>query len=572
MRGFNLLLLCGVSVAAKDVFTADDIESTFKGLDREVHRPGPAAQKKKPLRFGVGLNSAVDLIVSGTALMAALEIAPPSNVLHETMSTLQDLGETFAYSFASGQAFERILADPDLYKQIVAAAESLSGKQHYTGGNAALIGQHLVETADGNPRAVRLVSGVGPKLKELLHPDIDVPPESMVEEDEVHLILEYALGEKWGDYTAPRANRFIFSYDRTNAELKPLANFGSALTGFDATNVVLSGVHMLEGEPHAFRKERVEATRDFLASVDAATPTHLELASLADPAFVKLIANELVGTVDSLGLNEQELKLLATASHGPHKSIYTSDAFENPPIDVVADLVHFILVNYGKAAFLGGSTTGRLSRVHFHTLSYHLIGVEKGAWRFTNAAAAWGSLTCSERACKAGSTFQDSGKLEGRATLRFPSTFSLHKLHMGQHSSAHEGENGDGPAAVGILSGEREFDPKEPVTTWSRGNYEFALVPVLVCTPPEKTVGLGDSISAAGLELNQFIPSSRRNVKGASAAKHDVNTAASIDGDVERAEARKAEVEANTPKDDPDVGHGDLDYVPTAASLHGDEL
>ena len=70
----------------------------------------------------------------------------------------------------------------------------------------------------------------------------------------------------------------------------------------------------MKGEPAAFRKERVEATRDFLAGVDAATPTHLELASLADPAFVKLIANNLVGTVDSLGLNEQELKLLVSTS------------------------------------------------------------------------------------------------------------------------------------------------------------------------------------------------------------------------------------------------------------------
>ena len=89
--------------------------------------------------------------------------------------------------------------------------------------------------------------------------------------------------------------------------------------------------------------------------------------------------------------------------------------------------------------------------MHFHTLSYHMIGVERGAWRFTNAAAAWGSMTCSERACKAGSTFNGSedGKLEGRTTLsRFPSKFALHKLHLGQHSSAgegsHEGFAGDG--------------------------------------------------------------------------------------------------------------------------------
>lgn len=74
------------------------------GLNLEVNRAGPALQRKKPLRFAVGVNSAVDLIVSGTALMAALEVAPPSNVLHETLTSLQDLGETFAYSFSSGES------------------------------------------------------------------------------------------------------------------------------------------------------------------------------------------------------------------------------------------------------------------------------------------------------------------------------------------------------------------------------------------------------------------------------------------------------------------------------------
>jgi len=51
----------------------------------------------------------------------------------------------------------------------------------------------------------------------------------------------------------------------------------------------------------------------------------------------------------------------------------------------------------------------------------------------------------------------------------------------------------------------RNFLPDDSVVTWIRGGIEFALVPVLVCTPPEKTVGLGDSISAAGLELNAFV-------------------------------------------------------------------
>jgi len=29
----------------------------------------------------------------------------------------------------------------------------------------------------------------------------------MVEEDDIHLILEYKKGEKWGKYEAPRSNR-----------------------------------------------------------------------------------------------------------------------------------------------------------------------------------------------------------------------------------------------------------------------------------------------------------------------------------------------------------------------------
>jgi ADP-dependent glucokinase len=126
-----------------------------------------------------------------------------------------------------------VLSDPDVFAQVVAAAESLEKKEYFTGGNAALMGQHLVETANGNPRRVRLVSAVGPKLKALLHPDIEVPEEHLVETDEIHLILEYSLGEKWGDFTAKRANRFIFSHDRTNAEIRPLDNFATALKGFD---------------------------------------------------------------------------------------------------------------------------------------------------------------------------------------------------------------------------------------------------------------------------------------------------------------------------------------------------
>ena len=154
--------------------------------------------------------------------MDALGLTPTSPAPHEVITSREELAEVFLHSFSSGTAFERSFVDGSVYRQIVRVAMGLKKKELFTGGNAALIGQHLVETAGGRPRKVRLVSAVGPQLKKLLHKDIEVPGDSEAEEDEVHLILEYKLGEKWGSYTAPRANRFIFSNDRTNAMLLPL--------------------------------------------------------------------------------------------------------------------------------------------------------------------------------------------------------------------------------------------------------------------------------------------------------------------------------------------------------------
>jgi ADP-dependent glucokinase len=52
---------------------------------------------------------------------------------------------------------------------------------------------------------------------------------------------------------APKANRFIFSHDVTNAKMLSLADFEAALTGFGADLIVLSGFHMLEGKDQQLR-------------------------------------------------------------------------------------------------------------------------------------------------------------------------------------------------------------------------------------------------------------------------------------------------------------------------------
>jgi ADP-dependent phosphofructokinase/glucokinase len=39
---------------------------------------------------------------------------------------------------------------------------------------------------------------------------------------DIHLVIEYPEGLKWGKYTAPRYNRFYINHDKVNEELKLL--------------------------------------------------------------------------------------------------------------------------------------------------------------------------------------------------------------------------------------------------------------------------------------------------------------------------------------------------------------
>lgn len=457
------------------------LDGIYASLDAVVATDAAQKQLNTPLNIAVGVNAAVDLIVSGTDLFTALGVAAPATArLHDSLPEMNQLAESFAHAFSTGTGSERVFSDPVEYKRIVDVAKNLEKKVYFTGGNAALIGQHLVETAGTKPRDVTLVAAVGPVLNKLLHKDIKVPKGSHVKDDEVHLILEFKLNEQWGSFTASRANRFIFSFDRTNAEMTPLDDFPAAIAEHQPDVIVFSGIHMVEAEPADFRKQRVLDTTSFFEAVEPTRATHLELASLADNDFVKLIADNMISAVDSLGLNEQELKLVAGVGGSPHQDVLQG-AFEKPEVAVIADLIHWLLTTYGN------KPNARLSRVHFHTLGFHLMGAYKGHWGDVGAATTWGAVSCSQRACRVTDRHQSGEPLEGMVTHRMEPTFALHK--------------GDAEPKLAMV---RDFDPGRAVVRWERDGIAFAMAPVLVCTPPEKTVGLGDSISAAGLEMHKF--------------------------------------------------------------------
>nr|XP_055048698.1 ADP-dependent glucokinase isoform X1 [Misgurnus anguillicaudatus] len=420
-------------------------------------------------KVAVGVNACVDVVVSGVGLLQALALEPGSGNDHEVLHGKEDLKEAFIHYMEKGAAAERFFSDKEVFQRIARAAAEYPGAQVYVGGNAALIGQKLAS----NPQLVVLLCGpVGPKLHEMLDEQIVVPPESLQETDEYHLILEYKSGEQWGTSRAPQANRFILSHDVSNGRMSALETFIASLEEFNPDLVVLSGLHMMEGMGRDLWENRLKEAVDVISDVNNEVPIHLELASMTDKDYMNQILQEQVmPIVSSVGLNEQELLFLTQSGGGPHADLASWDGI--PDVGRVSDILLWVLEQHGRA---DPESESDLTRIHFHTLAYHILATVDGHWGNQVSAVAAGARVASSQAC--GLQTVDVTKVALKAPLNFYSSFTEPRESL-------------------------MVDVMNPVTVWRRGNVSFHLTPVLVCKQPLRTVGLGDAISAEGLLFSE---------------------------------------------------------------------
>lgn len=426
----------------------------------------PARQWSK---VAVGVNACVDVVVSGVGLLQALAVDPGVGLDHEVLHSKEDLKEAFIHYMGRGAAAERFFSDEEVFLWIARAAAVYPGAKLYVGGNAALIGQKLATYPD---LMVLLCGPVGPKLHEMLDEQIVVPPQSLQENDEYHLILEYKAGEQWGSTQAPQANRFIFSHDVSNGGMSSLETFVASLEDFQPDLVVLSGLHMMEGQGKELWEERLKEAVAAISDIRKDIPIHLELASMTDKEFMNSIMQEVMPIVSSIGLNEQELLFLSQAGGGPHAELASWKGI--PDVGRVSDILLWILEQHGRSDH---SSEAELTRIHFHTLAYHILATVDGYWENQAAAVMAGARVASSQAC--GLQTVDVSKVELKAPQEFYSS----------HFEPRE---------------QLTLNPAEPVAVWHRGNVTFHFTPVLVCRQPLRTVGLGDAISAEGLVYSEF--------------------------------------------------------------------
>ncbi|KAJ7311188.1 hypothetical protein JRQ81_006798 [Phrynocephalus forsythii] len=420
-------------------------------------------------RVAVGVNACVDVVLSGVKLLQALGLDSGTGQDHSVLHSAKDLKEAFIYFMGKGAAAERFFSNGQLFHQIAQTASEYPGAQLYVGGNAALIGQKIAANPD---LKVLLCGPIGPKLHELLDENVIVPPESMQELDEFHLILEYRAGEEWGQLKAPNANRFIFSHDLSNGAMNMLEVFVSSLEEFQPDLVVLSGLHMLEGQTKEIRQKRLLEAVASISDIPTDVPVHLELASMTDPKLMsEIIHQQVFPLVDSIGLNEQELLFLSQAASGPYASLTSWKG--TPDVGIVSDILFWILKEHGRSP----GKASDLTRIHFHTLAYHILATVDGYWANQVAAVAAGARVAGTQAC-ATHTIDAS-----RVFLKAPLEFATSKKE--ERSTV-------------------TLNPGEPVSEWHRDGITFYYTPVLVCKDPLRTVGLGDAISAEGLLYSEI--------------------------------------------------------------------
>ncbi|KAN0029848.1 hypothetical protein ACTA71_007985 [Dictyostelium dimigraforme] len=480
----------------------DDIKlmNTIENGLKEITNYKEWNEECKNKTIAVGYNTNLDLVVDAIELMDKLKLKSSIHnrpMSKEIIKSLDDFEQTFSHYFKSGSAAERMIQDEDTFNSILAAALQSNSKQFYTGGNAGIMANRLV--ADNCN--VYLGGIIGKKLKELLSPSVSIigyQSEHGEEFDEIHLIMEYNKQSKWGTISPPRSNRFIISRDNTNSHLMTMESFHQEIEKKQPDLLLLSGLHLLTEEAQERRVndmlnllKQIPYNNDpsnFLNHPSLNVPIHLELASIASPSYINLLAKKIIPFVDSIGLNEQELGFIYVSTGGKQ---FNLDDFKEPSVNVVVNaLIHIMETSFNFAnnnnnnnnniddnimGDFGIPTMSKqrsLTRIHFHYLSFHLIITKSySQWspKLTSSSVAASSIEATYQACRFNSV-----------ELLLPLSVEVDYRYT--------------PGATKSII----INPSSPVTTWQDSGYEFHLAPVLVCKSPLKTVGLGDSISTMG--------------------------------------------------------------------------
>jgi ADP-dependent phosphofructokinase/glucokinase len=288
----------------------------------------------------------------------------------------------------------------------------------------------------------------------------------------IHWIFEYQKGDSMmvggQTFTAPRANRFIPSWNPANNQLRLaqgfMETFAQQADGY--SHLLVSGFHILSDRypDGTTAMDCIAPVADYLQHVRRRAPhlrLHCELASIAGAIVRRGVRERVLPQMDSLGLNEVELATwLDEVGAGTLAAAIRADNAPEAILEGVSVLA---------------DTTG-VPRVHLHNFGYYLTVAEKQV----------GSAEGIRRGLVCGASAAAVRAMTGRPP-RFEEVVAFTDLPL-------RGETLDAMERVGALVEGGAF------TSTGIGNYRgrtVVFVPTRIVERPVRTVGLGDTISAS---------------------------------------------------------------------------
>ena len=364
--------------------------------------------------------------------------------------------------------FRRYVGNKKLFKKLIETARKMDTTKENLGGNAPIMAQRLGHEGWEVLLASKMSANVASTLSSFVTLSSGVSNETT---DDIHLILEYDLGKCWGDYTTPRANRFIVHSDTSNMLLETLDGFKESLLEFNPDLLVVGGLQLLDNfvfDP-SIRIEKLKQLENLLRSLPKHTKIHFEMASFVEQRLLEEIVEYVIPYADSIGMNEQELANLY------HLFLYNNLTYAtdyNPRVAKTLDQARAV---YKALQERAKDKNHYITRLHIHTLAYQAIFTEQnGGWKHTRSAAAKAALMANRHVCA--SNYIDISK----AKLIMDDSFSVSRA----------------PSSARV-----PLTESDPVSCWYEEQIKVCVAPNLVCTHIYKTASAGDNISAAGLSL-----------------------------------------------------------------------
>ncbi|WP_094228870.1 ADP-dependent glucokinase/phosphofructokinase [Methanolobus psychrotolerans] len=297
----------------------------------------------------------------------------------------------------------------------------------------------------------------------------------------IHFVFDFKKGDMitllGESILVPRENRFIATYDPLNFQIYIDEHFRdySLKHAGEMDGAIVSGFHMLqeseEGPGKSDYKNRLDMTLGQLQSwknVRKGLHIHVEFGHFSSAKIATYAFSILAPIVDRIGMNEDELAMLAQVNGIDPKPILSMDSV------AIAESSIKLCSDFG------------LCRMLVHTREF-VISVscrKEDDPEKMIAVMNFGASCAAAFAC--------SGKLGDRQTM------------LAIASNIRESEYGK--AESSRLAKRIDHECKCSAVCGIHMSYLVAIVPTRICDEPVSTVGLGDTISAAiflrELELN----------------------------------------------------------------------